>query len=215
MRLHRCLLALALTAMTACGRNTPTPARDAGHRDGAPCHCHHDARATPAAQPLPDTSVYTLDLPWTDQDGRTFRFASLAGAPTVVLMFYGTCRSACPVLVRDVQRVEAALSPAARARTRFVLVTFDPATDTPERLRALAAERHIDTARWTLLRGSDDDVRTFATVLGVQYSRVGPAEFTHSNILTLLDARGVVAAQLEGLQQPVEDFARRVETAAR
>lgn len=215
MRLLRSLLVVALTAASACSRKTPVADAGAPHRDGAPCHCHRDASAPRAAQPLPDTSVYTLDLPWTDQEGRAFRFASLAGTPSVVLMFYGTCRGACPVLVRDLQRVEAAVSPEARARTRFILVTFDPATDTAERLRELAAERHLDTARWTLLRGADDDIRTFATVLGVQYSRVGPAEFTHSNVLTLLDARGLVAAQLEGLQQPVEDFARRVETAAR
>lgn len=196
----RCTLSLALVA--ACHR-APT----AHH-----CHCHDAAAAT---APLPDTSVYTLDVPWTDQDGRAFRLASLAGSPTVVLMFYGTCQSACPILLRDAQRVEAALTPSARARTRFVLVTFDPSTDTPERLRALAAERRMDLSRWSLLRGADGDVRTFATVLGVQYSRLGPREFTHSNVLTLLDAQGVAAAQLEGLAQPVDDFARRIEALAR
>lgn len=90
-------------------------------------------------------------------------------------------------------------------------MTFDPSTDTPERLSALAAEDHLDLSRWTLLRGADHDIRTFATVLGVQFSRVGPGEFTHSNLITLLDPQGVVASQLEGLQQPVEEFARRIE----
>ena len=200
---------LALTLASACGRNTPRPAARA---DAPPCHCSHDASAPMAAnQPLPDTSVFQMGVPWTDQSGRAFELNSLAGSPTVVLMFYGTCQSTCPLLVCDVKRVEAALSPAARARTRFVLVTFDPSTDTPERLSALAAEDHLDLSRWTLLRGADHDIRTFATVLGVQFSRVGPGEFTHSNLITLLDPQGVVASQLEGLQQPVEEFARRIE----
>lgn len=199
---------LALSLASACGRKPPQPGERA---PSPPCHCH-DASAPPAAdRPTPDTSVFGLGVPWTDQAGRAFDLHSLAGTPTVVLMFYGTCRSACPVLIRDVKRVEAALTPAARARTRFVLVTFDPSNDTPERLRELAAESQLDLSRWSLLRGADDDVRAFATVLGVQFSRVGPGEYTHSNLITLLDPQGVVAFQLDGLQQPVGELARRIE----
>ena len=108
-----------------------------------------------------------------------------------------------------------ALAPAARARTRFVLVTFDPGTDTPERLRALAAERGMDLSRWSLVRGADGDVRALATVLGVQYSRVGPRDFTHSNVITVVDPQGVVARQVEGLRQPVDAAARAIEALSR
>lgn len=211
MNARRLALALAL-ALAACRREPR--AADAG-RDAAPCHCHHDAAAPRALSPPPDTSVFHLGGAWRDQLDRPFELASLRGGPAVVLMFYGTCRSVCPILLGDVKRLEAALDPAARAHTRFVLVTFDPATDTPERLRALAAERGMDASRWTLLRGDDDDVRALATVLGVQYSRVGPGEFTHSNVLTVLDAEGRVARQLEGLRQPVEPTARAIEALAR
>ena len=48
-------------------------------------------------------------------------------------------------------------------------------------------------------------------MLGVQFSRVGPGEYTHSNLITLLDPQGVVAFQLDGLQQPVGELARRIE----
>ena len=47
--------------------------------------------------------------------------------------------------------------------------------------------------------GADGDVRALATVLGVQYSRVGPRDFTHSNVITVVDPRGLVARQVEGL----------------
>ena len=66
-----------------------------------------------------------------------------------------------------------------------MLVTFDPATDTPERLRALAAERHIDTARWTLLRGSDDDVRTM-TLLDAFGALIANTDRHHGNLSLLL-----------------------------
>ena len=197
-------LALAVV-LTACRRDPP-PAGDV-----PPCH-RHRGDAPAAAAPLPDTSLFHLEGAWSDQAGRPFRFASLRGAPSVILMFYGTCQSVCPILIGDTLRLEAALAPAARARTRFVLVTFDPATDTPERLRALAAERGMDLSRWTLVRGADDDVRALATVLGVQYSRVGPRDFTHSNVITVVDPRGLVARQVEGLRQPVDAAARAIES---
>lgn len=200
--LVRCLTVASL--LVACRRPAPPAA------DVPPCHRHRaDARA--AVRPLPDTSLFHLGGGWSDQTGAPFRFATLQGSPSVILMFYGTCQSVCPILIGDVLRLEAALTPATRARTRFVLVTFDPATDTPERLRALAAERGMDASRWALLRGGDDDVRALATVLGVQYSRVGPGEFTHSNVITVVDPQGVVARQLEGLRQAVEPTARAIE----
>jgi protein SCO1/2 len=199
-------------AQTPAAHNHPAPAVGAAD-DVPPCHRHgSDASAAPAAaRPLPDTSLFHLESDWTTQSGARFRFASLRGTPTFVLMFYGSCQAVCPILIGDVLRVEAALTPAARARTRFVLITLDPATDTPARLAELAASHHLDPARWTLLHGTDEDVRTVATVLGVQYSRIGPAEYTHSNTITLLDPQGLVAQQLEGLRQPVEPIARAAE----
>ena len=69
----------------------------------------------------------------------------------------------------------------------------------------------MDLSRWSLVRGADGDVRALATVLGVQYSRVGPRDFTHSNVITVVDPQGVVARQVEGLRQPVDAAARAIE----
>lgn len=179
-----------------------------------PPPCHHHA-PVPAAAPLPGASVYQLDAAWTTQDGAQFRLASLRGSPVLVLMFFGSCRTACPVLLSDIARVDAALPPAARARTRVVLVTINPEVDTPAQLRALATERRMDTSRWTLLNGRPQDVRALATILGVQYTRTGPAMFDHSNVITLLDRDGVVRTRLEGLAAPNGPLVQATVEAAR
>ena len=179
-----------------------------------PPPCHHHA-PVPAAAPLPGASVYQLDAQWTNQDGAAFRLASLRGNPVLVLMFFGSCRTACPVLLGDIARVDAALPAEARARTRVVLVTFDPENDTPARLRALANERRMDTTRWTLLSGRPQDIRALATVLGVQYTRTGNGMFDHSNVITLLDRDGVVRTRLEGLAAPNAPLVQATVEAAR
>lgn len=181
----------------------------AARADDAPMdHAAHPA--LPGDAPASDRSLYQLDAPWTDAQGRTVRLGSFRGAPVLLVLFYGTCTSVCPVIVRDLQRVEALLSPADRARTRFVLVTIDPAVDTPERLRAYAEKHGLDPARWALLHGSDDEVRVLANVLGFRYRPTGNGQYSHTIRIYLLDAGGVVADHYDGLTRPVEPIAARV-----
>jgi hypothetical protein len=71
--------------------------------------------------------------------------------------------------------------------------------DTPGRLAAWAAETRLDTTRWTLLSGSDDDVRELAATIDVRYQRQPGGEMAHTNAIVVLDARGVIAHQHSGL----------------
>jgi protein SCO1/2 len=170
----------------------PTVAADAGG------HAHH---ATPLAAdaPLPGASLLHLDDVWTDHRGDAVRLADHRGHPTVVVLFYGTCISACPVLLRDAELIEAALPDAVRGATRFLMVTFDPERDTPERLAAYAAEKGLDRERWSFLTADERAVRRLAAALGVRYRPDGQGGFAHTNLITVLDGDGVPIARLEGL----------------
>lgn len=164
---------------------------------------------------LPDESLYHLDVAFTDQNNRPFPLTTLRGSPVLISMFYGSCQTMCPILIEDAREVDQALTPAERARLRVVLVTIDGERDTAERLRALAAERNIPLPRWTLLRGSDRDVRELAMVLGVQYRRLSNGNYAHSSILTVLDPEGRVAGQVEGLRQPKGALVDRIRSFVR
>ncbi|MCC5021904.1 MAG: hypothetical protein J6386_03460 [Candidatus Synoicihabitans palmerolidicus] len=43
---------------------------------------------------------------------------------------------------------------------------------------------------WTLMRGDPGDVRTLAMLLGVQFRREPSGDFSHTNLITVLDAGG-------------------------
>ena len=176
-------------------------------------HCHH-AEAMEAEDPLPGMSIYQLEGTWTTQAGESFELTSLRGQPVVTLMFFGTCQHACPILISDLQRLEALLTEETRAETRFVLVTFDPERDTPEALATLAEGHDVDTSRWTFLHGSDSQIRSYAAVLGVQYRAQADGQYTHTNLISALDVDGVIQEQVEGLNQPMEALAARVEELA-
>ena len=150
----------------------------------------------------PEYSVYELSSEWRDQRGEARRLASLGGRVQLVAMVYTHCASTCPLVVADLKRIEAALaadgSPPVRS-AGFVLVSLDPERDDPERLAEFARSTGLAPERWTLLAGSDDDVRELAAALDVKYRRTRDEEIDHSNVITVLDPAGGIVYQQAGL----------------
>src|SRR5262245_43150801 len=67
------------------------------------------AKELTASSVISDRSLYQLDSSWTNDTGGILKLASLAGRPQVVTMFFANCQFACPVLVHDMKKIEAAL----------------------------------------------------------------------------------------------------------
>lgn len=157
--------------------------------------CGAFAAAAPA--PLPKDSVYQLPLRLADQHGKAWDWRAKRGKPQVVAMFYTSCMYICPLIVDGGKAVERALSPAERERIGFLLISMDPARDTPAALKSVADKRALDPARWSLASPGRDDVRAVAGVLGVRYRLLADGEFNHTSALVLLDAEGRVLARTE------------------
>ena len=216
-----CLLALFTVAFSRAADPVPTPTCCAivpAEKSPAPCCAVVEKKAPccdelPAGAPLSARSLYQLDAKWTDDAGQTVKLASLRGQPVVVAMFFASCEYACPVLVNDMQRLRAALPPAVRAQTRFVLVSFDTARDTTAVLAAYRAKVPLD-AGWTLLRGEATDVQDLAMLLGVKYKQDARGQFSHSNLITVLNPLGEIAHQHPGLQGDVSEAAKAVAKSA-
>lgn len=168
------------------------------------------AGAAPAGE-----SVYQLHLDLEDQQGRRSGFDVMRGHPVLVALFYSSCPNACPMLVRRVRQVEEKLSPGARADLRVLLISMDPAKDTPAELRGAAARHEVDGARWRLTRTSEEEVRMVAAVLGVKYRRLADGSYNHSSVLTLLDREGAVAGRVTSLNDPLDQLIATAEALVR
>lgn len=152
-----------------------------------------------AAQPatlskLPSNSVYQLSVNFVDSGGRVTLWSHLRGKPRVVTLFYTSCRYVCPLVVDSLRAVERGLTEKQRARIGFVLISMDPARDTPEALARVMQERHLDPAGWLLLQPRPEDLRGIAGVLGIRYRALSDGEFNHTTSLILLDPSGRVLA---------------------
>ncbi len=167
----------------------------------------------PSATPS-ESSLYLLENRWTSDLGRNLALGHFRGRLVVLTMFFSTCEFACPLLVQDLKRLEAALPSSIRDQVDFVLVSFDTERDTPEALAAYRARQSLDPTRWCLLTGHPDDVRDLAAILGIRYAKDARGQFMHSNVLTLLDRNGEVSHQEMGLNRPLESLLGAMEASA-
>jgi protein SCO1/2 len=168
-----------------------------------------------AAAELPGDSVYRLDAPLVDQNGRAFAFAARAGKPQLVSMFYTSCPYVCPLIVDTLKKTQAALTPAERANVDVLLISFDPERDTPARLNEVFAERHLDAQSWTLARTEAPNVRKLAALFGIQYRARANGEVNHSSALLLLDGEGRIVARTETIGAVDAGFVEAVRQALR
>ncbi len=157
------------------------------------------ATQKPIAVPLPGDSVLQIENTFTNQDGHNFKLSERRGKPQLVAMFYTSCRYICPLIIDSGKGIDNALTPAERKNLSILLVSIDPARDTPEALMFIVKKRKLDTSRWTLARTDEKSVRTLAALLGVRYRVLSDGEFNHTSALTLLDAEGRVMARTETL----------------
>ncbi len=169
----------------------------------------------PTARPLPPDSVYQLALPLTDQVGSTADWRGLRGKPRVVSMFYTSCQYICPLIVDSGKAIEHQLSPTERSRIGIVLISMDPARDTPTALRKVFDKRGLDAGGWLLASPPAADVRAVAGLLGIRYRQLADGEFNHTSALVLLDAEGRIVARTEQVgSKPDPEFVAAVRRAA-
>ena len=160
------------------------------------------AAVSAGPQADPPTSIYQLEAALTNQDGKTHGLDVYRGHPVLVTMFYGSCPAACPLIIDTLRATEKDLTPATRANLRVLMISIDPARDTPEALKTLASQRRIDTSRWTLARTDAATVRTVAALLNVQYRQLPDGEFNHSTVIALLSPQGEIETTSSKLGTP-------------
>lgn len=150
-------------------------------------------------QKVSDLSIYNLPSKWTSQDGNNIEMKDLKGKVLAMVMIYTSCKAACPRLVADMRNIESRLPKDVKEKVQLVLLSIDPKTDTPKRLKAFAKENKMDGNQWLFLRSTEENTREFAAVLSVNYKKVSPMDFSHSNIISVFNAKGELVFQQEGL----------------
>ena len=121
--------------------------------------------AAPAEHVSKKMSIPDVEL--LDQDGKKVRFYSdlVKGKTVAVNFIFTTCTTICPPLGATFARVQKELGERAGRDVHFISISVDPATDTPERLKAWGAKFHAG-AGWTFVTGAKPQVDELLQALG-------------------------------------------------
>lgn len=174
-------------------------------------HNHSADNTLGATEIDADHSLYHLDAEWTDHRGNKVTLGDFRGQPVIVVMFYGNCTDVCPILIQDAWRLYSGVEKSFRKDVKVLAVSFDTENDTPEVLNEYAEYEQLNIPGWYFMTADDADVRTFAMMLGMQYSKKSDGHFAHSNLVTVLDEQGRIAQRVEGLNQPMDEAEETIE----
>jgi len=141
-----------------------------------------------AAGDLPDVAIETAD-------GVHTSFAATAGRVRIATMFYSHCPGVCPMTFAALRDIERQLTAQQQAGLSFVLLSLDPARDSPQTLRSLARDRGVNSPRWLLGRTSEPDAHAFASAAGIEFRPLSDGSIDHSTALVFVDSRGQMLAR--------------------
>lgn len=153
-------------------------------------------RATPVypSKPLPP---FTL----TDQTGKPFDSKSLAGQVWVGSFFFVSCPAICWRMNQALADIQLH---APGNQVRYVSITSDPDTDTPEVLTKYAEKLQADPTRWTFLTGDDKAIEAVGLSM-----LVAAKKDAHSSKAIVVDGEGRMRGHFN-LTEP--DEVKKMET---
>ena len=198
------IMALGVLLLQGCKNNSTTSSADAKEAEQTNVEttaAQEQGEVTKAIE-ISDISIYNLPETWTTQNGNDIQWKDFKGNVLVVVMIYTSCKAACPILIadmRDIRKTVDASDMPHKKKVKYILVSIDPKVDTPEHLKKFAQESGMDDDQWVFLRSDEEKTREFAAVLAVNYKQISPVDFSHSNIISVFNADGELAAQQEGL----------------
>lgn len=210
MRLGTFLTATAALAVVSAGAGW-LAAEQFGTATDASIHVHDAAGAVPQFNPTKDKTRRDAlpieisvgdEFKLTDQDGLRRDRLFFAEGPTLVFFGYASCEGICLTAIPRLAEAEALLRERG-ARVRPVIVTIDPARDSPEVMK-LALMEHSD--RLIGLTGSEAELATVRSMFGVRHSLVSAepenAVYQHGSFMFLLDANARLMTVLPPILGP-------------
>ncbi|KLU06600.1 Cytochrome oxidase biogenesis protein Sco1/SenC/PrrC, putative copper metallochaperone [Rhodopirellula islandica] len=155
----------------------------------------------------PEDVAWLSEFELLERSGEMVSTDDLKGAPYVVSFFFSTCPSIC---VSQNQKLKELQDEFAGRGVRFVAISVDPETDTPEVLQEYAARFGADPDQWLFLTGDLNYIRR----IGAEIFQQPVNKQFHTERFVLVDADGKIEGfynwpekrQLEELKASIESM---------
>jgi protein SCO1/2 len=149
------------------------------------------------------------DYQFTNELGQAVHLGQFKEKVLAFTFFFTSCPfpDFCPRMTSNF--AEAAMRLAgmtnAPAQWQLLSVSFDPATDTPRRLRSYAEAAHYDPSHWSFLTGDETHVSNLADQLGENFWHEG-ASIGHNLRTVVVDPKGRIRRIFAGNKWTVDEL---------
>jgi protein SCO1 len=172
--------------------------------------------AAQIGKPVPD---FTL----TNQDGKKISIKDFAGKALAVTFIYRECPlpEYCILMSRNFSDLAIQLNaePDVKDKVSLLTISFDPARDTPEKLKQYGlgymGKDAKDLGVWQLAVGSDAEVRKVASFFGLKYSvsEEDKTQINHTLVTAVINPRGEVTRIFTGNSWTPADLRKELNAA--
>jgi protein SCO1/2 len=151
------------------------------------------------------------DTPLIDQDGQPVSLKRFAGSALAVSFIYTRCPlpQFCPLIDRRFGEVQAlaAGDPSLKGKVTLLSISFDPAFDRAEVLRAHAKKVGADPAVWRFATGEEAVVDRLAAEFGINVIRERDGTITHNLRTAVIDPSGHVVSIVDNNAWTADELA--------
>jgi protein SCO1 len=157
-----------------------------------------------------EESIFNLSSDWENQNGDTVQLNNVAGKPTILAMIYTHCEYSCPLITADMKELHSLIPKDRVEEINFLIVSIDPIHDRPDTLSRFMKKEKMDEKYWTMLTGTETNIRELAAVLGFKYKKSSLMDYAHTNLITVLNPEGEIVEQINGFGTDKKKIIKKV-----
>ena len=140
-----------------------------------------------------------------DAKGEPAKLADLGDSILILHFIYARCPHVCPLHAEKVAEVQSLLNQSPmKDFVRFITVTTDPESDTPDVMNAYGQQHGLDPYNWHFLTKQpsqpDDVTRRLAQDYGLEFTQTEENLQMHGVVTFVIDRNGRLAAKFHGLE---------------
>ena len=131
----------------------------------------------------------------------------MEGKITIVDFFFTSCPSICPVMSKEMERVNDMFRE--EPQVQIMSISIDPEYDTPEILQEYAQKHNASSDKWQFLSGPVDETYQLARcgfILPALDGMGVPDDFVHSDKFVLVDELGRIRGYYSGTNREDVDL---------
>jgi protein SCO1/2 len=175
-------------------------------------------RRSPIVEPL-NIGDTVPDYKFTNEFGVPISIAQFKGQALALTFIFTRCPfpTFCPRMSQNFEKAQKALKAQADGPHNWTLlsISFDPAYDTPERLKKYAQIYNIDTNHWQFATSDLWNIDGITEQFGLTFFRETPNALPQHNLRTIvIDALGRVQKVFVGNEWTTEEFVSEMTKAA-